>query len=80
MKQVPFSVIRAAKKFDSEAVLLVFQHFEGFISSQCLCCYDDKYGNIRHYVDDDLYYKAIIALLDAITSFQFKEPPDNFMS
>lgn len=63
MKRVPFSVIWAAKKFDSEAVLLV----EGFIASQCLCCYDDKYGNIRHYVDDDLYYQAIIALFDAIS-------------
>ena len=79
MKQVPFSVIHAAKRFDAEAVQFVFQHFEGFIASQCLCCCDDNNGNIFHYVDDDLYYQAGIALFDAIASFQFKEPPDDFM-
>ncbi len=80
MKRVPFSVIQAAKRFDAEAVCLVFQHFEGFIASQCLCYYNDKYGNACSYVDDDLHYQAEIALFSAIASFQFKEPPDDFMS
>lgn len=79
MKRVPFSVIQAAKMFDTKAIQLVFQHFEGFIISQCLCCYNDKYGNTCSYVDDDLHYQAIIALFSAIASFQFREPPDDFM-
>lgn len=31
------------------------------------------------HVDDDLHYQAEIALFRAIDSFQFKEPPDDFM-
>ena len=79
MKQVPFPVIQAAKKFDTEAIEFVFRHFEGFIASQCLVNYTDEYGNTRSYVDDDLRYQAEIALFNAIAGFQFKEPPLDFM-
>lgn len=79
MRRIPFAVIQAAKRFDAEAVQFVLQHFEGFIVSRCLCCYDDKYGNACSYVDDDLYYQAEIALFSAIANFQFQKPPDDFM-
>ncbi len=78
MKRVPFSVIQAAKEFDTEAVEFVFRHFEGLIASQCLSDYTDEYGNKRSFVDDDLRYQAEIALFNAISGFQFREPPDDF--
>ncbi len=78
MKRVPFAIIQAAKKFDTEAVELVFRHFEGFIASQCLSDYTDEYGNKHSFVDDDLRYQAEIALFNAIAGFQFREPPDDF--
>lgn len=79
MKRVPFSIIQAAKRFDTEAVQFVLQHFEGFITSRCLYRYDDECGSTHFHVDDDLHYQAEIALFRAINSFQFKEPPDDFM-
>lgn len=79
MKRVPFAIIKAAKKFDAEAVEFVFRHFEGFIASQCLINCADEHGDTRSHVDDDLYYQAQIALFRAIAGFQFREPPDDFM-
>ena len=37
MKRVPFSIIKAAKESDAEAVDFIRRHFEGYIASQCLC-------------------------------------------
>lgn len=79
MKRVPFAIIKAAKKFDAEAVEFVFRHFEGFIASQCLIDCADEHGSTRSCVDDDLYYQAQLALFRAIAGFHFREPPDDFM-
>ena len=79
MKRVPFAIIQAAKKFDTEAVEFVFRHFEGFIASQCLIECADGSETTHPLVDDDLYYQAQIALFRAIAGFQFREPPDDFM-
>lgn len=70
MKRVPFNIIQAAKRFDTEAVQFILQHFEGYIISCCLCRYDDEYGSTHFHVDDDLHYHAEIALFRAIDSFQ----------
>lgn len=78
MKRVPFSIIKAAKKFDAEAVEFVCRHFDGYIASQCLSKYTDEHGNTRSFVDDDLRYQAKIALFNAIAGFRFQEPPDDF--
>ncbi|MDE7246158.1 MAG: helix-turn-helix domain-containing protein [Oscillospiraceae bacterium] len=80
MKWIPFSIIKAAKEFDTEAVEAVFRHFEGYIASQCVCYYTDEQGNTRSYVDEDLRYQAKIALFNAIAGYQFKEPPNDFMA
>ena len=79
MKQVPFSIIEAAKNCDAEAVDFICRHFEGYIASQCLCNYTDEYGVVRSFVDTDLRYQAEAAMLSAIFTFRFKEPPDNFI-
>lgn len=79
MKRVPFSIIKAAKESDAEAVDFIRRHFEGYIASQCLCHCTDEYGNIRSFVDDDLRYLAEAAMLSAIFKFRFREPPDDFM-
>ena len=78
MKRVPFAIIQAAKQFDAEAIEFIFHHFEGFITSLCTSDCVDESGNMRSYVDDDLYYQARIALFRAIAGFQLKEPPEEF--
>ena len=79
MKRIPFSIIKAAKEFDAEAVKIILQHFEGYIVNQCVCHYTDEQGHTQSYVDEDLRYQAEIALFNAIAGFQFREPPNDFM-
>lgn len=79
MKNVPFPIIKAAKESDTEAIDFIRRHFESYIASRCLCGCTDEYGNIRSYADDDLRYRAEAAMLSAIFTFRFREPPDDFM-
>lgn len=78
MKYIPAPVIRAAQAYDNEAVGFVLRHFEGYITSRCLSSYTDEDGNEHTLVDDDLHYQAIRALLSALGTFKFREPPENF--
>ena len=78
MKRVPFAIIQSAKAFDPEAVMFILQHFEGYIASQCMRTYMDNYDKSHLIVDDDLYYKAEIALFAAIAKFEFQAPPEDF--
>lgn len=78
MKTVPFSVIVAAKQSDMEAVDFIRRHFKGYIASRCLIYHPDQYGNMKAFVDDELLYHAENAMLSAIFSFQFRDPPDDY--
>ena len=75
MKTVAFSIIEAAKKYDYEAVEFIRRHFESYIASRCLIPYVDQYGNSKFIVDDELRYHAENAMLSAIFTFQFRDPP-----
>lgn len=79
MKRVPFDIIRTAKDFDPEAVMFIFRHFEGYIASRCMSTYMDNWDKKHPIVDDDLYYKAEIALFAAISKFEFQDPPEDFV-
>ena len=78
MRYVPAPIIREAKKYDEEAVDFVLHHFEGYIVNRCLSSYTDEYGNTRTFLDEDLRYYARAALLSAIGTFEFVDPPENF--
>lgn len=78
MKYVPFAIIKSAQKYDPEAVNHILKHFEGYIASQCLMHYEDDYGHIHSYVDEDLRYQGEIGLYSAIFKFCIHEPPDDF--
>ena len=78
MRYVPAPIIREAKKYDEEAVDFVLHHFEGYIVNRCLSSYMDEYGNTRTFLDEDLRYSARTALLSAIGTFEFVDPPENF--
>lgn len=76
MKRVPFSVIQAAKGLTLKLSSLYSSTLEGFIASQCLCYYNDKYGNTCSYVDDDFHYQAEIAAIQRHRQFSIQnEPP-----
>lgn len=79
MKQVPFSIIQASKKFDPETVKFILRHSEGYIARQSSTNYIDKYGNMHSRMDNGLRYQAEITIIKAIASFHFREPPGDFM-
>ncbi len=79
MKRVPFPIIKSAKGNDLEAVNFILQHFEGYIARRCLNTYADQYGNRKFFVDEDLRYHAESALLSAIFTFRFQDPPEDFI-
>ena len=79
MKYLPYTVIEAAKKNDSEAIEIILRHFEGYIASKCKESYEDGHGNTRSFIDEDLRYLAEIALYAAILQFQFKTPPEDYV-
>ena len=78
MRYVPAPIIREAQKYDEEAVDFVLHHFEGYIVNRCLSSYMDEYGNTRTFLDEDLRYSARAALLSAIGTFEFVDPPEEF--
>ena len=78
MKTVAFSTIEAAKQYDYEAVEFIRRHFESYIASRCLITYVDQYGNTKSFVDDELRYHAENAMLSAIFTFQFRDPPADY--
>ena len=79
MKRVPFPIIEAAKQCDTEAVNFIRRHFAGYIVSRSLRHYGDQHGNEKNFLDDELLYHAETAMLSAIFTFRFKDPPDDFM-
>ena len=62
MKEIPYSVICAAQRGDTEAILMIRRHFEGYIASKCLVTYDDGDGQSYTFPDDELRYLAEAAL------------------
>ena len=79
MKEIPYSVIRAAQNGDTDAIALIRRHFEGYIASKCLVTYDDGDGHSCTFPDDELRYLAEAALYAAIFGFRCKEPPPDFV-
>ena len=79
MKEIPYSVICAAQRGDTDAILLIRRHFEGYIASKCLVTYDDGDGHSCTFPDDELRYLAEAALYAVIFGFRCKEPPPDFV-
>ena len=45
MKEIPYALICAAQRGDTEAILMIRRHFEGYVASKCLVTYDDGDGH-----------------------------------
>lgn len=80
MRAVPFATIAAAKQSDMEAIDFIRSHFERYITSRCLNSYSDQHGNMKSFVDDELLYHAENAMLSAIFTFQFRDPPADYIA
>lgn len=80
MKEIPYSVIRAAQNGDTDAIALIRRHFEGYIASKCLVTYDDGDGHSYTFPDDELSYLTESALYAAIFGFHCHEPQPDFAS
>ena len=78
MKYIPFATIEAAKANDISAAEEIKKHFEGYIVSKCLRSAENGKGKLVTVLDEDARYFAETALLAAIFTFQFREPPDDY--
>ena len=78
MNQIDFSTIKSAKDNNIAAAEEIKKHFEGYIISKCLRSGEDKDGKPVTIVDEDARYFAETALLAAIFTFQFRDPPDDY--
>ena len=78
MKEIPYALICAAQRGDTEAILMIRRHCEGYIASKCLVTYDDGDGHSYTFPDDELRYLAEAALYAAIFGFHCHEPPSDF--
>ena len=78
MNQIDFSTIKAAKDNSIAAAEEIQKHFEGYIISKSLRSGEDKDGKPVTIVDEDARYFAETALLAAIFTFQFRDPPDDY--
>ena len=76
MKYVPFSVIKAAKENCVAAAEEIRKHFAGYIVSRCSRTASGS-SQPNTILDEDARYFAETALLAAIFTFQFREPPDD---
>ena len=54
MKEIPYALICAAQRGDTEAILMIRRHFEGYVASKCLVTYDDGDGHSYTFPDDEL--------------------------
>lgn len=78
MKYIDYSTIEAAKRNDIAAAEEIKKHFEGYIVSKCLRSGEDRDGKPVTVLDEDARYFAETALLAAIFTFRFREPPEDY--
>jgi len=63
---LPFDVIEAATKGDSEALAKVLKHFEGYIVKMSTRIFYDEFGQSYHHVDEDLKQRIECKLVSRI--------------
>ena len=73
MKLIPIATIRSAKRGDSTAVSEIILSFHTYITNRCVYKYQDKKGQTHMELDEDLQQIATLALLSAISGFEFLE-------
>ena len=67
---LPYPVIAAAVKADPEAMLIVVQHYDSYISSLSMRRVHDRYGNTYYGVDEDMRDRLRSKLMQAVLKFK----------
>ena len=66
---LPFSVIAAATKGDTDAICAVLKHYEGYIAKLCTRTVRDSEGNLRSYVDEEMRHRLQVRLITRTLAF-----------
>lgn len=67
---VPYPIILAATKGDPEAMILVVQHFSGYIASLSMRKLYDERGNAYYGVDEDIRERLQAKLMRTVLRFK----------
>ena len=67
---LPYPVIIAATKGDPEAMKIVTQHYESYITYLSMRKFRDERGNFYFGVDEDIYDSLRSRLIKAVLSFK----------
>ena len=67
---LPFPVIIAATKGDPEAMKMVVQHYEGYISYLSTRTLKDERGNTYYGIDEDIRDRLRSKLMRAVLDFE----------
>lgn len=68
---LPYSVIIAANKGDSEAIQIVVSHYESYIAYLSMRKLRDERGNYYYGMDEDIRDRLRSKLIQAVLSFRF---------
>jgi len=66
---IPYPVIEAAVRGETDAVNAVIRHYSGYIATLCKRTGRDRNGNICTYVDEELRRRLETKLIIAILGF-----------
>ncbi len=67
---LPYEVIQAASKGDTDAVCAVLRHYEGYIARLATRQFYDEYGNVHLCVDEAMRHRLEVKLITGILSFE----------
>lgn len=67
---LPFTVISAATKGDPDAMKIVLQHYQSYISYLSMKKIRDENGNTYWGIDDDLRERLQAKLMQAVLNFK----------
>lgn len=67
---LPVSVIKAASKLDAGAICQVVKYYDGYMRKLATLCMYDEDGNVQFYVDEDIYSRLKMKLIE--TTIKFK--------
>lgn len=66
---LPYPVILAATRGDSDAINTVLHHYEGYISRMSMRSFCDETGNVYCFVDETIRRRLEIKLIAGILTF-----------
>lgn len=60
---LPFNIIAAASKGDTDAICVILKHYDGYITKLSTRTLHDENGNVHSYIDEEIRNRLKIRLI-----------------